>query len=79
MATPVGRGVAALASLVAAVRAREPDRVVRAALSPTVALLLLLVTSLLPDHIVMFCYGATECCPAHATWLLLAGVGACRS
>jgi hypothetical protein len=53
--------------------------VVRAALSPTVALLLLLVASLLPDHIVMFCYGATECCPAHATWLLLAGVGACRS
>jgi hypothetical protein len=29
--------------------------VVRAALSPTVALLLLLVTSLLCDHIVMFC------------------------
>ena len=29
--------------------------VVRAALSPTVALLLLLVASLLCDHIVMFC------------------------
>ena len=53
--------------------------VVRAALSPTVALLLLLVASLLSDRIVMFCCGATGCCPAHATWLLLAGVGACRS
>ena len=29
--------------------------VVRAALSPTVALLLLLVASLLSDHMVMFC------------------------
>ena len=47
--------------------------------SPTVVLLLLLVASLLPDHIVMFCYGATGCCPAHATWLLLAGVGWCLS
>ena len=53
--------------------------VVRATFSPTVALLLLLVASLLPDHIVLFCVGATRCCRAHATWLLLAGAGACRS
>ena len=72
------RLVATLASLVAAVRARVLDRGACDPFSPTVALLLLLVASLLPDHIVMFCYGATGCCPAHATWLLLAGVGACR-
>ena len=53
--------------------------VMRATFSPTVALLLLLVASLLPDHIVLFCYCATRCCSAHATWLLLAGAGACRS
>ena len=53
--------------------------VVRAALSLTVALLLLLVASLLPDRIVLFCVGATRCCRAHATWLLLAGAGARRS
>ena len=46
--------------------------VVRATFSPTVALLLLLVASLLPDHIVLFCYCATRCCSAHATWLLVA-------
>jgi len=68
-----------LASLVAAVRAREPDRGACCPLADRRAASALLVASLLPDHIVMFSYGATGCCPAHATWLLLAGVGACRS
>ena len=48
------RWVAALASLVWRCEHVSPT-VVRAALSPTVALLLLLVASLLSDHIVMFC------------------------
>ena len=72
-------GVATLASRVAAVRARVLDRGACDPFSPTVALLLLLVASLLPDHIVLFCYCATRCCSAQATWLLLAGAGACRS
>jgi hypothetical protein len=46
---------------------RVSPAVVRASLSPTVALLLLLVVGLLSDRMVMFCYGATGCCPAHAT------------
>ena len=51
-------------ALVAAVRARVGPTVVRATFSPTVALLLLLVASLLADHIVLFCYCATRCCSA---------------
>ena len=53
------RLVASLASLVAAVRAREPGRGACGPLADRRALLLLLVASLLSDRIVMFCYGAT--------------------
>jgi len=38
---------------------QDIEPLVGCVLSPTVVLLLLLVASLLPDHIVMFCYGAT--------------------
>ena len=47
--------------------------------SPTAPLLLLPVTSLLDTSRVLHTGGANEAGQAHATWLLLAGAGACRS
>ena len=49
--------VASLALLVAAVRARGLDLDARATISPTAALLLLLVASSLADSLVMLCFG----------------------
>ena len=59
---------------------RVGPTVMRVALSPTVALLLLLVASLLPDHIVLFCsvlaqQGAVEHMQHGCCWQVLVPVG----
>ena len=53
--------------------------VLHAAFSPTAALLLLLVASLLAICFVLHCCCGTRLCPAKAPWLLLAGAAACPS